>query len=67
MDSAEENNLGLYGLILLANLEKRAGDMVSAAQWYSKIQETSERWANGETLVNSLFDEYHENGKQLDN
>lgn len=67
LQSDDDNNLSLYGLILLANLEKRAGDMVAAAQWYSKIEETSERWANGETLVNSLFDEYHENGKQLDN
>ena len=61
LQSDADNNLSLYGWILLANLEKRKGDLTAAAQWYSKIQETSERWANGETLVNSLFDEYHEN------
>ena len=58
MHSAEENNLGLYGLILLANLEKRAGDMVSASQWYSKIKDGGQKWAAGEPFINQLFDEY---------
>ena len=58
MHSAEENNLGLYGLILLANLEKRAGDMVFASQWYSKIEDGGQKWAAGEPVINRLFDVY---------
>tara|TARA_Y100001934_G_C12240175_1_gene719890 strand:- start:34 stop:1254 length:1221 start_codon:yes stop_codon:yes gene_type:complete len=58
MHSAEENNLGLYGLILLANLEKRAGDMVSASQWYSKIEDGGQKWAAGEPFINRLFEDY---------
>ena len=61
MHSAEENNLGLYGLILLANLEKRIGDMVAARQWYSKIEEGGQKWAAGEPFVNQLFEDYFRN------
>jgi len=58
MRTAEEQNLNLYALILLANLEKRTGDLVAAGQWYSKIEEGGLKWAAGEPFINQLFEEY---------
>ncbi|MFL2865990.1 MAG: hypothetical protein ACJZ8Y_12325 [Pirellulaceae bacterium] len=58
MRTAEEQNLNLYALILLANLEKRTGDLVAAGQWYSKIEEGGLKWAAGEQFINQLFGEY---------
>lgn len=57
--SESENNLSLYGWILLANIEKRNENLAEAARWYSKIEDTSDRWARGEPIINALFDEYH--------
>ena len=56
--SEAENNLSLYGWILLANLEKKKGNLDAATKWYDEIEATSEKWARGEPIINSLFDEY---------
>ena len=58
--SDAENNLSLYGWILLANIEKQKNNLDEAARWYRNIEDSADRWGSGEPLINRLFDEYHE-------
>ena len=57
--SAAEDNLSLYGWILLANIEKQKNNLEEAVRWYRQIEDTSDKWGVGEPLINQLFDEYH--------